>query len=668
MNEVISKQKFQMYSDLEKLLGKIRKVITDKNGWIERKEICKILNLPINTQLVENMYNSKIGQLLYNYLRHEDFIYKKVLLDPEDKFQYEIWICADCWAESGVNKSCRREVENIDLEEDLAFFEYQKWVETKGDLYHVDAIDELKTNKSSYRLELERMLGLNVNETRQETGGRLGFPPQQREAELNEILQKLHGENYVIAESKQKGSKRAAKPPEVEDDFDGDNEDLNKITELIQKGENLFITGYAGTGKSYILNKLKKKFQIDVTSTTGLAAVNVQGQTIHSWAGVGICNKPVKDVVEKILQRTKLKKQISECKILAIDEISMLDAKTFDYIDEVLRNLKDESKPFGGIQVLLFGDFFQLPPVEKTSGFCFNSRTWQALNLKTIFLEKIYRQNDESFIKSLNNLRLNRLTQDDIRLFYDREVNYNTYESDILHIFSTNQEADNYNTFKFNSVQKPLYVFDSTDKIHRKRAIIKVDKNNLDKRLTNFDLKTLETFDKSCKAPSALELKEGCRVMLLKNLNFNKGLINGACGTVIELKKSEDYDGRSGILALQHEAEQPQKDDEYILVKFDNEVEEVIAKHTFEAYRDGEVFVSRKQYPLRLAYGITIHKSQGMTLDKLIVDCNRIFECGQVYVALSRIKSIEGLYLKSFNPKKVWANEEVLRFYQSVKN
>lgn len=572
MNETILKQDFPIYQHLEALLDKIKKVIIEKNDWIERKEICEILNLPLNTQLVEDMRNSKSGQLLYNYIRKEDFEYQKVQLDPEDKFQYEIWI-----------------------------------------------------------------------------------GPKKHKTELTKILQKRHGEKYIIVESKQKVSKKAAKPPELEVvEESEDSEYLNQITELINKGENLFITGYAGTGKSYILNKIKKKFQVDVTSTTGLAAVNVQGQTIHSWAGVGICNKPVKDVIEKILQRTKLKKQITECKILAIDEISMLDARTFDYIDEVLRNLRDGNKPFGGIQILLFGDFFQLPPVEKNSGFCFHSKAWQALNLKTIFLEKNYRQNDEKFVNSLNNLRLNQLTEDDIRLFYDREVNYNTYESDILHIFSTNQEADNYNTFKFNSVQKPLFVFNSNDKIHRKRSIINVDKNNLDEKLTKFDLLTLETFDKSCKAPCALELKEGCRVMLLKNLNFNKGLINGATGTVIELSKNKS--GEDG------------EDEEVILMQFDNGIEETITKHTFEAYRDGEVVVSREQYPLRLAYGITIHKSQGMTLDKLIVDCNRIFECGQAYVALSRIKSIDGLYLKSFNPQKVWANEEVLDFYQKLKN
>lgn len=560
MNDTAIKTDTGLYVDLDHLLKKIRKVIIDKQDWIERKEICKILGLPLNTQLVEGIRNSKIGQLLYQHLRKEGFGYKKVELDPEDKYKYEIWIC---------------------------------------------------NNISDENLENN--------------------------------LKKRHGENYTISESKRKVGAKAPSAPELEEDDDGDNENLNKIIGLINQGENIFITGYAGTGKSYILNKLKKKFKIDVTSTTGLAAVNIQGQTIHSWAGVGICNKPVQDVVEKVLQRSKLKKQITECKILAIDEISMLDGRTFDYIDEVLRNLKDGDKPFGGIQVLLFGDFFQLPPVEKSNGFCFDSSCWRALNLKTIFLEKIYRQNDEKFIKSLNNLRLNKLTEEDLRLFYDREVNYDTYESDILHIFSTNKEADNYNSFKFNSVNKTLYVFNSIDKIHRKKSAIEVDKNNLNEKLTKFDLMTLDMFDKSCKAPSALELKQGCRVMLLKNLNFNKGLINGATGTVLELKKDEN--------------------EEYILVQFDNGVEEAVAKHTFEAYRDGDVVVSREQYPLRLAYGITIHKSQGMTLDKLIVDCNRIFECGQVYVALSRIKSLDGLYLKAFNPKKVLANEKVIEFY-----
>lgn len=568
MGETLAKDNINnVYSDMSELLEKIRAVVLDRNNWIERKEICKILNLPLNKQLVEGVFHSKIGQVLYGHLRKEGFGYKKVELDPEDKYKYEIWVCSP---------------------------------------------------------EVEASTGDN----------------------LNEVLKSLHGEDYVIAESKKAKKKAPSGPAQTEDDDDSteDSEYLDKITELIKQGENIFITGYAGTGKSYILNKLKKKFKIDVTSTTGLAAVNVQGQTIHSWAGVGICNKPVEDVIEKILKRTSLKKQILNCEILAIDEISMLDARTFDYIDEVLRTLKDSDKPFGGIQVLLFGDFFQLPPVEKQSGFCFDSRCWHDLDLKTVFLEKIYRQSDEQFINSLNNLRLNQLCDADIRLFYDREVNYDTNDSDILHIFSTNREADNYNTFKFNSVDSRLYRFVSADKIHRKKSSIDFDKNNLSDKLSKFDVMTWETFDKCCKAPQMLDLKIGCKVMLLKNLNLKKGLINGSTGTVVEIE------------------------DETILVEFDNGVKEAIPKHIFEAYRDGDLIVSREQYPLRLAYGITIHKSQGMTLEKLIVDCNRIFECGQVYVALSRIKSLDGLYLKSFNPKKVVANQDVVEFYRKLGN
>lgn len=465
--------------------------------------------------------------------------------------------------------------------------------------------------------------------------------PSVSQRNFENILQNKYEPGYTIAE-KAKSKPTPSKPAENIEEHE-DNEQLTQIVELINQGKNVFITGYAGTGKSYILNKLKYMFKIEVTSTTGLAAVNVQGQTLHSWAGVGICNKPVDKVVENILKRSALKKQILNCKILAIDEISMLDARTFDYIDSVLRILRDEEKPFGGIQVLLLGDFFQLPPVEKEAGFCFTSNCWEELNLRTVFLEKIYRQKDEKFIRALSNMRINSLTEYDIELLCNREISYNTYDSDTLHIFSTNKEADNYNKFKFNAVKKPVHTFTSTDKIHKKKQVIEINRENPDKGLTKFDYITWKMFDKYCKAPQKLELKEGCKVMLLKNHNFAKGLINGSCGTVLKIEESS------------------------ILVKFDNGVEEIIPIHTFEYYRDGELAATREQYPLRLAYGITIHKSQGMTLDRLVVDCNRIFECGQAYVAISRVKMLEGLHLKSFKPNKVLVNEEVINFYDGIK-
>jgi len=467
------------------------------------------------------------------------------------------------------------------------------------------------------------------------------------ENNLDSILKNKYesqGINYTLAQKVQKITIKPTPVIQEDESTEEDNEYLNKIIEIINKGENIFITGYAGTGKSYILNKLKKRFEIDVTSTTGLAAVNIQGQTIHSWAGVGICNKPIHVVAENILKRSKLKKQILNCNILAIDEISMLDAQAFDYIDSVLRLARDNEEPFGGIQVLLFGDFFQLPPVEKAEkGFCFSSNAWKELNLQTVFLEKIYRQTDDKFIRSLNNIRMNEITEEDIKLFQTREAKNNTYNSDILHIFSTNKEADTYNSLKFDKVQNPVHTFISEDKMHRKKEVVQLNIEFPQKSLSKFDLMTLEMFDKYCKAPQILELKEGCKVMLLKNHNFAKGLINGSCGVVLKIEEDA------------------------VIVKFDNGLEESIPKNTFEYYREGELVCSRDQYPLRLAYGITIHKSQGMTLDKLVVDCNRIFECGQAYVALSRIKSLNGLYLRSFNPSKVVVNEEVINFYDSLK-
>ena len=155
-------------------------------------------------------------------------------------------------------------------------------------------------------------------------------------------------------------------------------EDYNKIVRLVNSGKNIFVTGNAGTGKSFILNKLKEKYKkkLELTSTTGIAAVNIKGVTIHSWAGVGICKKTLDKCVRDILDKQSLVNKIRKCKLLAIDEISMLKGETFTYIDQVLRRVRENDTPFGGIQILLFGDFFQLPPVEaggNDKSFCFET-------------------------------------------------------------------------------------------------------------------------------------------------------------------------------------------------------------------------------------------------------------------------------------------------------
>lgn len=416
---------------------------------------------------------------------------------------------------------------------------------------------------------------------------------------------------------------------------------IKKIINLLRTGENVFITGHAGTGKSYILRKLKEKYKksLTITSTTGIAAVNVKGQTLHSWAGVGLCRNTIAATVEKIKGRPSQYRQILKCKMLAVDEVSMLNMETLEYVNSVLKLVRENDAPFGGIQVILIGDFFQLPPVEKENDiekkYCFDSSVWDDLNLKNVVLQKNYRQSEEKFGRALSNMRVNKLTEEDIDLLSSRCIDYDTSDSNMLHIFSTNEEANRYNAVKFNALDEPAKVFTARDGVYRGKELVYED-------FTDKENFILEFFNKNCRAEREIILKKGTKVMLLVNMDFDKGLINGACGTIMEFGENS------------------------IIINFDNGVNANIPRHEFEYYYNDSVAAVRLQYPLKLAYGITIHKSQGMTLDKLVVDCGRIFERGQVYVAMSRVKTLEGLYLRNFEPEKVRVDSRVAKFYENL--
>lgn len=448
-------------------------------------------------------------------------------------------------------------------------------------------------------------------------------------------------DNQPLSDNKKKFFERKPRINEIvenDDIEDNDNEDLQKIINLIKAGENVFITGHAGTGKSYILNKLKQKFpKLAITSTTGIAAVNVGGQTLHSWAGIGVCRLSIESCAEKILtSKHTIKHQIRKCKILAIDEISMLNYETLEYVDEIFKIVREDDRPFGGIQVIFIGDFFQLPPVNKEDEelhYCFESPVWQELNLKTVLLTKNYRQNEEHFIRALSHLRTNNLTDEDIDLFHTCDV-IDDYK-DMLHIFSTNQEADGYNDMMFDAIPSLKYKFVARDEVAR-------DEEFVNENLTPNEERTLEFLNQNCRVDKIIYIKVGCRVMLLINMDFERGLINGSVGEVIEIG------------------------DGVIVVRFDNGEIAPISREKFEYFKHNKVQARRRQFPLRLAYGITIHKSQGMTLDKLYVDCKKIFERGQAYVALSRLKTLDGLYLKNFSPSLVMTDPKVVKFYENL--
>lgn len=435
---------------------------------------------------------------------------------------------------------------------------------------------------------------------------------------------------------------------------------ISDVINLIDDGNNLFITGGGGVGKSYLLNKLKEHYKntLAITSTTGISALNVGGQTLHSWSYVGICDKPVDETVHKIYHNPIAYKKIILAEKLAIDEISMLDNLTMDYISNVLKKIRENEKPFGGIQIILVGDFFQLPPVGleqiEEKDFCFKTNTWKELDLTTVYLKKVHRQKDIDYINALNNIRIGKTNIADLAVFYKRDVEPNlTLNKDLLQIFPTNASAEAYNKNCFNEIDAESHLFVSTDYIYKyeddengRRILFDVKSK---KEFSIADFNCMKMFDNNCKALRRLELKVGCRVMLLKNLDTKKGLVNGSCGTVSNISKEAS-------------------DNKEVIVKFDNGLELTIQPAEFSYQQDGKVKIERVQIPLTLAYAITVHKSQGMTFDNLVVNMDRIFDYGQAYVALSRTKTLEGLTLKGFNHNLIAANDEVVEFYTSVEN
>lgn len=429
-----------------------------------------------------------------------------------------------------------------------------------------------------------------------------------------------------------------------------DGQDFNCALFLLESRCNIFITGGAGTGKSYLLSRLKKHYgdRLTLTSTTGISALNIAGQTIHSWSGIGIANTLIKATVERIRRNPQLFGQIITCEMLAIDEISMLDNFTLDYINEVLKEVRESPLPFGGIQVILLGDFFQLPPVsldQPLRDFCFLSRSWQELNLQTLLLTKVRRQKDLAFAQTLNNIRIGKTGIDDLRLFYKLN-NKKTPDCKVLRIFGTNREADEHNALCFAAIDKEVMTFSAVDKLYKYDTVGNKKTSEISPalKMSKTDKADYMQFDEDCKAPAVLKLKKSCRVMLLKNLDFKLGLVNGSTGEVIG------------------------ETENHILIKFDNGIKKAIGREIFEFIKDGQVKISREQFPLRLAYGITIHKSQGMTFDTLAVHFNKIFAPGQAYVALSRTRTADGLYLSGFDHNLIITSPKVVDFYHYLES
>lgn len=379
--------------------------------------------------------------------------------------------------------------------------------------------------------------------------------------------------------------------------------------DILKLGHNIYLTGAAGSGKTYVLNEFIKHLRdneiaVGVTASTGIAATHMNGMTIHSWAGIGIMDELSDADIEEISQKTALRKRIRNTKVLIIDEVSMLHGKRLDMVERVTRAIKDETKPFGGLQVVLCGDLFQLPPVNrerKEADFVFQSKAWKNMRLQVCYLSEQYRQEDQRLLNVLSAIRASEVDEDHFEILKDRfkEPDVEIYTQ----LYTHNSAVDDINQSELDNLDEEERTF-----------LMNLEGNK----------KVRQVLAQNCLAPEVLHLKKGAEVMFVAN-DPMKGFVNGTLGQII------DFDETG-----------------YPVVAFGSR--EVVAEpHSWKTQDGNKVVAEVTQIPLRLAWAITVHKSQGMSLDAVELDLSKSFEPGMGYVALSRVRSLEGLFIKGIN-------------------
>lgn len=423
-------------------------------------------------------------------------------------------------------------------------------------------------------------------------------------------------------------------------EFDCLSKTQKKVIDFFEQRKNLFVSGGAGTGKSYLLNLLKRnyaKYGLEVTASTGIAALNVGGSTIYSWAGIGLGNMPPEQILENInsVKFSKIRQRIRKATALAIDEISMISSEIFEILNLVFQNVRQNKAPMGGIQILLFGDFLQLPPVTRNNenfNFCFNSKTWQDLDLQNVILNETFRQSDQKFVKILQNIRIGSLNKEACDALESR-----------------------LNAVDYNSIIRPTILTTHNIKVeqvnHEHLKKIPYPEINFQAQYQGENNK-IEFFRKNCIAYETLKLKVGAQVMMIKNSFQKEGIINGSLGVIKDFSAKKSYPivefSNGKIITIAPE--------EWVIEKFDSET------------KTTKIEASMIQIPLVLAWAMTIHKSQGLTLDKISCDLSDVFSPGQAYVALSRARTLDGIFIKSLNLQKIIANEEAVKFYNNLES
>ena len=407
--------------------------------------------------------------------------------------------------------------------------------------------------------------------------------------------------------------------------------DQTRVVEAFEKGENLFFTGPAGSGKSEVMKHCislaKKKYgsgHVAIVASTGIAAVNIGGCTLHHFAGAGLGTEPLEKIVTKILRQPWVLKRWIQTRVLFLDEISMLDASYFTLIDEIGQRIRQSSKPFGGIQIVATGDFLQLPPISKTTAppFCFTATNWNAVFPNVIYMKEIFRQaSDAGFQDILANLRIGKITDEQVATLSKQLPSAST---NATKLYPLRKDVEMENLSQLAKLPGREYIFTAKD------------------QGTNDMFKSM--LDKNCIALPSLILKIGAQVILVCNLDFETQLVNGSRGIVTGFSKIDDLP----------------------IVDFGKHRKLIIDHHDWNIEEQGKCVATRTQIPLILAWALSIHKSQGMTLDDLEIDLAQSFGGGMAYVGISRVRTISSLVVKNLSPSKITADPTAIAFYSAL--